>query len=98
MVFSLLPLLSDKNKVFIARDPFGVRPLFIWMRDANFVSPIVVASELKYEQNINNFTPRPFPPGHYMTNFKKSTQIALSHIRLHVVKVWQNPIIKLITL
>jgi asparagine synthase (glutamine-hydrolysing) len=81
-VFAFTLIDQDKNKVFIARDPFGVRPLFIWMRDANFVAPIVVASELKYGQNINNFTPRPFPPGHYIeTYFRKSTKITLSQIR-----------------
>jgi len=81
-VFAFVLIDKDKNKVFIARDPFGVRPLFIWMRDANFIAPIVVASELKLGQNINGFDPRPFPPGHYVeTFFRKSNQIVLSHIR-----------------
>ena len=81
-VFAFTLIDQDKNKVFIARDPFGVRPLFIWMKDANFISPIVVASELKLGQNINGFNPRPFPPGHYIeTYFKKSDKIILSQIR-----------------
>jgi asparagine synthase (glutamine-hydrolysing) len=81
-VFAFVLIDKDKNKVFIARDPFGVRPLFIWMRDANFIAPVVVASELKLGQNINGFDPRPFPPGHYVeTFFRKSNQIVLSHIR-----------------
>ena len=70
--FTLVDL--KKNKVYIARDAFGVRPLFIWHRDANFASPFVVASELKLGQQIVGFDPKPFPPGHYI-----ETDIVISH-------------------
>ena len=81
-VFAFTLIDKEMNKVYIARDPFGVRPLFIWMRDFNFTTPIVVASELKLGQNITNFNPRPFPPGHYIeTNLQKTENISLSHIR-----------------
>lgn len=81
-VFAFTLIDEDKNKVFIARDPFGIRPLFIWLQDTNFVAPIIVASELKLGQVVNNFTPRPFPPGHYIeTNLRKTKKIILSQIR-----------------
>lgn len=81
-VFAFTLIDKDNNKVFIARDPFGVRPLFIWMQDTNFAAPLAVASELKLGQIVNNSTPRPFPPGHYIeTHLRKSRQIVLTNIR-----------------
>lgn len=81
-VFAFTLIDNNLNKVFIARDPFGVRPLFIWYQDLNVRGPLIVASELKLAQLVSNFTPRPFPPGHYIeTHLKNSTDITLSQIR-----------------
>ena len=65
-VFAFVLIDKEDNSIIIARDPLGVRPLFIWYQDLNFFSPIVVASELKLGNNILATQPRPFLPGHYL--------------------------------
>tara|TARA_B110000046_G_scaffold177578_1_gene204529 strand:+ start:8642 stop:10246 length:1605 start_codon:yes stop_codon:yes gene_type:complete len=62
-VFSLALYDTIKNKLFIARDPFGVRPLFYW-KDKN--ESMVFASEIKMGNNIIDAEPKPFPPGSYI--------------------------------
>ena len=65
-VFAFTLIDKTNNKAFIARDPFGVRPLFVWSLDGNYASPLVFASELKLGMGITNYNPRPFPPGHFL--------------------------------
>jgi asparagine synthase (glutamine-hydrolysing) len=58
-------ILYDKNinKLFIARDSFGVRPLF-WGSNENWDMNYFFSSELKSLGFLNNV--EPFPPGYYM--------------------------------
>ncbi len=53
-------VLFTKDDIFIARDPFGVRPLYY----LNVDNTIYVASELKC---LSNFSVEQFPPGSYCT-------------------------------
>ena len=62
-VFAFILWDKNTNEVFAARDPFGVRPLFIWKNDK---SPIILASDMKTGQEIlEGVKPRQFPPGHF---------------------------------
>jgi asparagine synthase (glutamine-hydrolysing) len=67
-VFSFIIYDITQHKLVIARDPFGIRPLFIW---SNNVDIFLFASELKMGHNIIKDTkdvyPEQFKPGHYMT-------------------------------
>lgn len=65
-VFAFVLIDTEDNTVMIARDPLGVRPLFIWFQDLNIFTSIVVASELKLGMEIMTCQPRPFLPGHYL--------------------------------
>ena len=81
-VFAFTLIDRDENKAFVARDPFGVRPLFVWSQDNNFRLPMVFASELKLGQDIVNLDPRPFPPGHYLeTDLLYNEDKLLDYIR-----------------
>ena len=62
-VFSFALYDTIKNKLLIARDPFGIRPLFFW-KDQN--KSLVFASEIKMGNNIIDAEPEPFPPGSYI--------------------------------
>ncbi len=56
-------VLIDKNKLFVARDPFGVRPLF-WINSNKFygfASQLKQLNNLKLDQNVEQF-----PPGNYI--------------------------------
>lgn len=71
--FVLYDTNKDKNNLYIARDPFGVRPLYKLynMNDVDELFNIYgFASELKcleyfYNQNTNNYRIEPFEPGTY---------------------------------
>jgi len=65
-VFAFLLWDHEKGEMYIARDPYGVRPLFIWTTDKPGVSPIVIASEVKIGMNIVPYEPKTFHPGTYM--------------------------------
>ncbi|XP_050520193.1 asparagine synthetase [glutamine-hydrolyzing] [Daktulosphaira vitifoliae] len=58
---------SQKRKVFVARDPYGVRPLFYLKSDTGIFG---ISSEAKgltgliKELNLSNWEMKPFPPGH----------------------------------
>ena len=64
-VFSFV--IIDKSNIIVARDPFGVRPLFY-----NFNKDIYVSSVLK---GISNYTKNTgqFPPGHYWESNTNNT-------------------------
>ena len=69
-VFSFIIFDTNTRELFVARDPFGVRPLFYNDNPSGEITDF--CSELKglnfgYEYNINN---KQFPPGHYMFNNK----------------------------
>lgn len=101
-VFAFTLIDEETKEVIIARDPMGVRPLFIWFQDLNVFTPIVVASELKLGMGITKLQPRPFPPGHYLktqlypekavyTNFKDSTVLTSLLKPYHSLNIVQNP-------
>lgn len=74
--FCLYDLIS--NKVFIARDPYGVRPLFFCNNSLNYIS---FASEMKglYDLSKDNESQiRQFKPGSYMI-FDNNKQIIKSY-------------------
>lgn len=85
-VFSFVLLDNNKNKAFVARDPFGVRPLFYFKYNNN----IIFSSEIKMiptmmldELNIyNNIKLVQFNPGNFMEidNYKTSNAI-VSYIK-----------------
>jgi len=64
---------DSNNKVYIARDPFGVRPLYYLKHNYNhynLYNLLGFASELKclskfYESNIHNYSIKQFQPGTY---------------------------------
>jgi asparagine synthase (glutamine-hydrolysing) len=58
-VFAMV--IVDGDNIIVARDPYGVRPLFISKTE----SRIILASELKAIPTSETVTP--FPPGHYAT-------------------------------
>ena len=63
-VFAFILVDLNKNKIFIARDTYGVRPLFIWNSGNN--SPFLVSSEMKTSVDITEYKPRQFQPGNYI--------------------------------
>ena len=68
-VFAFAIIDNNKNKIFAARDPIGVRSLFIGNNDEN----IVISSELKSLNNLTNNINQ-FKPGHYWSNENGYTQ------------------------
>jgi asparagine synthase (glutamine-hydrolysing) len=70
-VFAFVLVDFVDESVYIARDPYGIRPLFVWNLETNFALPLVVASELKMANNIVKYDPKPFPPGHYIRSSLK---------------------------
>ena len=95
---------KDDDTVMIARDPLGVRPLFIWFQDLNIFTSIVVASELKLGMDIMKCQPRPFLPGHYLKtelfpdeilyeNFKDATILDNLMKPYYNLNIVQNPCI-----
>ena len=56
-------ILIDKNKLYVARDAFGVRPIF-WIKSNKFygfASQLKQLNKLKLNQNVEQF-----PPGNYI--------------------------------
>ena len=78
-VFALVIADSDTKTVFVARDPFGVRPLF-YARTAS--GGIVFASEIKALPR--DATPYPFPPGTYAV-FNGETGEKIVEQRYHAI-------------
>jgi asparagine synthase (glutamine-hydrolysing) len=72
-VFSFIIYDTRKNLVIVARDPFGVRPLY-YSHDYNNFS-----SELKQISNITNLKITQFPPGHYLIKNFQNTIIHKYH-------------------
>jgi len=79
-VFAFIIFDKTKNKVFVARDTYGVRPLFICSQidpksDEKPLLNVYFASEYKslhdmcvYQENLvqQQFEKKQFPPGHYL--------------------------------
>ena len=71
-VFAFCLYDADLNKIFVARDPYGVRPLYEW-RGPNgmliFASELKMISKFRESANNNgqlNEDVEQFPPGHYV--------------------------------
>jgi len=64
-VFAFFLYDEINNKIFIARDPLGVRPLYIWNENS---SQLVISSEIKMGQNIlsGDLGPSSFKPGTFI--------------------------------
>jgi asparagine synthase (glutamine-hydrolysing) len=77
-VFSFIILDLNKNQLFVARDPIGIRPLFYSINYDNNNINYSFASETKQLLFLNkkiNF----FPPGHYLENDKFMCYYLLPH-------------------
>ena len=72
-VFSLVLFDKSKNKIFIARDPYGVRGLFISDKD----DELFVSSEIKSFSDLARGI-EPFKPGHYYDSETKEYVIYYS--------------------
>lgn len=92
-VFAFAIYDATKEQIFVARDPYGVRPLYMWKSDYQFV----FASELKIATMFHQKCQAPhveqFPPGHYMTLnchkvFKTWLQNAMT--QYHTVSVFSS--------
>ena len=64
-VFSFLLIDIKKNKFLIARDAYGVRPLFIWKNNTSKL-PLLISSELKMGKDLIDTIPVQFKPGSYI--------------------------------
>tara|TARA_B110000046_G_scaffold105599_1_gene113002 strand:- start:4119 stop:5744 length:1626 start_codon:yes stop_codon:yes gene_type:complete len=62
-VFSFVLYDTNNGNIFVARDPHGVRPLFVWKKDNN---NLLFASEVKMGLSLVNANPEQFPPGSYI--------------------------------
>jgi len=76
-VFSFLLYDKETQKVFISRDPYGVRPLFIGSSEDNDF--LCIASELKMisdfkKLDIHNYKIKQFKPGTYI-HFKVDSKV-----------------------
>jgi len=80
-VFAMV--ISDGDVAIIARDPYGVRPLYV----GNTSQYIAVASELKALPHCEYY--KPFPPGHYaMVDLKT---LVLNIVPYHTIPFLKNP-------
>lgn len=77
-VFALVIVNSESNTVFVARDPYGVRPLFYTRASGG----IIFASEIKALPS--GSTPHPFPPGCYAL-FNGNTGEKIVEERYHAI-------------
>ena len=73
-VFSFIIYDTRKNILMVARDPFGVRPLY-YSHDYNNFS-----SELKQINNLTTETITQFPPGHFLIKNSKTTVTNVTNI------------------
>ena len=92
-VFAFFLYDEKNNMIFIARDPMGIRPLFMW-RDNR--SQLVVSSEVKMGQNILNseyehsYT-TPFKPGTFIyTSLDANKNIKYDNITYYKNISYQN--------
>lgn len=80
-VFAFIHYDKETNEVLVARDPYGVRPLF---EAVTKDGARVFASELKGFNGLDLQSVTPFPPGTYK-RFKADTGNCLDSQRYHVV-------------
>jgi len=75
-VFAFVLLDRAKGLMYIARDAFGIRPLFMWCNNV-YLDNILFASEMKMGKDLlyPRMSPVPFPPGNYMSIDLKNNQL-----------------------
>ena len=81
-VFSFVIYDISKDTVIIARDPFGVRPLYYSNDYCNF------SSELKQINNLTSTEINQFPPGHFFIN---NNEMCIFH-RYHTLTQYYMPL------
>jgi asparagine synthase (glutamine-hydrolysing) len=89
-VFAFFLYDEENNFAFIARDPLGIRPLFMWKDNA---SQLVISSEIKMGQNIlaQCFTPNVFKPGTFIyTSLDNTTPVNYENITYYKNNSFQN--------
>lgn len=76
-VFAFVLLDRKKGKVFVARDTYGVRPLYIGVRDNGSFSSYIFTSEMKmlHHENIKlkQFVPGTYSEFNYVSNVLRSS-------------------------
>ena len=74
---------KEKNMLYIARDPYGVRPLFV----GRSINSIAFCSEAKGLTEFEDLTVEPFMPGHYMVvNLNTLETEYASYFNIHNIK------------
>jgi asparagine synthase (glutamine-hydrolysing) len=89
---------NENSKMFFGRDPFGVRPLYIFSKNANGNNTIAVASEMKvlyefYKEiggTIDNFPPGTYSEYHLPTTVSPSWTLNKQNIRYHTTGFQSN--------
>ena len=88
-------ILYDKNddKLYVARDPFGVRPLYYYNEDNIYGFASEIKSIYEFPKSKNNI--RPFLPGNFLTilnvqtkcsiNIKKYFHIISNHLKFNSI-------------
>ena len=86
--FSFVLYDSMRNYIYVARDPYGVRPLFIGTTSNN---DIVFSSELKGLNNLVE-SAKQFEPGSYMVIGNNIPQLKLevTHNKYHNIQLFDN--------
>jgi asparagine synthase (glutamine-hydrolysing) len=91
-VFAIVLLDAARGRVVVARDPYGVRPLYTGV--ASGTGARVWASEIKGLVPAGVTAPRPFPPGHVGV-YDLHTGEQLSMSRFHAVPWVKQPALAL---
>lgn len=82
-VFAMI--ISHKNNIIVARDPYGVRPLFILISKDR----VILSSELKAFPDIDFLVVQPFPPGHYAIINKQT--LSITYYKYHTQCIFAIP-------
>jgi asparagine synthase (glutamine-hydrolysing) len=88
-VFSFVSYSEETNMGIIARDPFGVRPLYMWIGTLAGEAAIAFSSEIK---GFNIFKNEqgvycPVPPGHYIT----ISDVATKQMKISMEQYYELP-------
>ena len=90
-VFAIVLVDQARQQVIIARDPYGVRPLFV-TRDGCYA----VASEMKALTPLTDNPDMPlevFPPGHYQViDYGDNTSYIREPVAYHTIPFLKNPL------
>jgi asparagine synthase (glutamine-hydrolysing) len=91
-VFAMVIIDAGAGIAYVARDPYGVRPLYVgYVVDKNTVVNIILASELKALELETCTIVEAFPPGHYAAYDLKTLQ-RIGFEPYHSVPWLKNPL------